>query len=92
MRFGAPYIGSSAIAGTFDDRLLARRDAAGLRSGGGSRQGRTRRHGNPVARAGAARSVGLSRSAYRARPETVTAADADIAAHVFLDVLNNFGP
>jgi hypothetical protein len=30
MRFGAPYIGSSAIAGTFDDRLLARRDAAGL--------------------------------------------------------------
>ncbi len=30
VRFGAPYIGSSAVAGTFDDRLLSRRDAAGF--------------------------------------------------------------
>lgn len=30
VRFGAPYIGSRAVAGTFDERLLARRDAAGF--------------------------------------------------------------
>ena len=30
VRFSAPYIGSSAVAGRFDRRLLARRDAAGL--------------------------------------------------------------
>jgi hydantoinase/carbamoylase family amidase len=33
VRFGAPYIGSSAIAGAFDNRLLSRRDAAGLALG-----------------------------------------------------------
>ncbi|MPZ56179.1 MAG: allantoate amidohydrolase [Rhizobiales bacterium] len=30
VRFSAPYIGSSAMAGRFDARLLARRDAAGF--------------------------------------------------------------
>jgi allantoate deiminase len=30
-RFGAPFIGSRALAGTVDDELLERRDAAGLR-------------------------------------------------------------
>jgi len=33
VRFSAPYIGSSALAGRFDPRLLALRDAAGLRLG-----------------------------------------------------------
>lgn len=30
VRFSAPYIGSSAVAGRFDPRLLSRRDTAGL--------------------------------------------------------------
>jgi N-carbamoyl-L-amino-acid hydrolase len=30
VRFSSPYIGSSAVAGRFDARLLSRRDAAGL--------------------------------------------------------------
>ncbi len=66
MRFSAPYIGSSAIAGRFDRALLMRRDAGGQTVADAHAQGRPRSRQARRAGAAARRPARLSRGAHRA--------------------------